>query len=168
MRHRMLSTINTEKHYNHNAVFTVANGAITPVVIVNAVTVANKGAASNEVEEGSLVKAVYLEFWVASNTTVTGGSGTVVLEKVPANATAMTHANAINLGAYLNKKNVLEAHQGLTSPVNAAAPLPILMGWYKIPKGKQRMGLGDKIVVNFASITNGMAICGMSTYKEWK
>ncbi len=164
-RKRSLATINTEKHIVNHPRFTVASGVIAEINVTEAVAVVNKNA-PNEVEEGSLVKAVYLEYWMTSDATAQG-SAVVTLEKLPAGGSDMSFTESQNLNTYLNKKNILNTFEGLIPP-NLQNPVPILRGWYKIPKGKQRQGLGDKIQLNFANITNGMAVCGFDLYKEWK
>jgi len=40
-------------------------------------------------------------------------------------------------------------------------------GWIKIPKSKQRMGLGDRIVVQTFAQALDMIDCGFETYKEY-
>ncbi len=165
MRHRILAPINTVKHYTHHPQFNVAASGITSINVSDAVAVASKDAA-NEVEEGSLVKAVYLEFWLTVNGAALG-SATMALEKRVASDAAMTFAESQNLGAYTNKKNILWTFEGLL-PGNGQNPVPILRQWFKIPRGKQRQGLADKIVLNLASIVGGLTACGFTTYKEWK
>ncbi len=162
----MLAPIQTEKHYVHTPIQTVTIGSIARSTIVRSVTVATKGANAFEVEEGSVVKAVYVEYWVTSDD-ATLSSGTASIEKVPSEATNMTFGQSQALGAYPNKKNLFEVHQGLF-PSQTQNPQNIFRHWVKIPKGKQRMGLGDEIVLNISSINDGIKFCGFSTYKEYK
>jgi len=43
-----------------------------------------------------------------------------------------------------------------------------MRGWYKIPKTKQRFGLGDRLVLQIASQgTDALDFCGFATYKEY-
>ncbi len=166
MRHRkLLAPINTEKHYFNHPAFTLAAGAIAQIEISDAVTVAAKSG-PNEVEEGSLIKAIYNEYWLTTDGTGQG-SAIVVIEKVPSGATPMTFAQSNALGTYPNKKNIFFTFEGLTPP-NTQNPVPILRNWLKIPKGKQRQGLGDKLIINFSSIVGGLSVCGFDLYKEWK
>ncbi len=163
----MRPVVQSVKHYFQTTLSTVANGAIAlinPVVSVN-VTLAN---ASNEVAEGSIVKAVYVEYWLtqASNSV---GSFTAGLYKNPGGQNAMTTADAASLSAWDNKKNILYTTQGL-SPANSVALMPLIKGWVKIPKGKQRFGLGD-VLTFFIRNNNGVDdinFCGFATYKEYK
>lgn len=53
--------IHSTKHYKQDPLFIVVSGSVTTKTIVNAVAVDNKDAV-NEVEEGAIVKAVYLEY----------------------------------------------------------------------------------------------------------
>ncbi len=157
--------VHSTKHYVQEAQFTVAGGAIGVRPIATAVAVVDKNN-REEIEEGSSIKAVFVEMWITANASTTGTS-TINLEKRMGGQVAQTFAQAILLDAYPNKKNVLYATQGLI-PRNTQNPVAIIRQWFKIPKSKQRFGLGDELILNFASITNGLVVCGFSTYKEYQ
>ncbi len=165
---RMLSPINSIKHFVHLARTVIASATILNVVIVHG-AVAPGVSTTSEVTEGSVVKAVYVEMWLHSNVT-TGGTTSafnVTVEKRPANAAAMTNVNASNLQSYANKKNILYTTQGVLGP-DAAQAVPILRQWIAIPKGKQRIGFEDDIVININSITGALSACGIFIYKEYR
>lgn len=162
---RNLPPIVSRKHIVQNSIFTVVLGAIaqlTPVVTVER-TVANS---NFEVAEGSIVKAVYCEFWITGDDTV-ASSFTITVEKVPGGAQTQSFAQSQALDAYPNKKNILYTTQGLAVP-NTGSPVPILRQWIKIPKGKQRFGLGDVLRINFSAIHDGITVCGIVIYKEYQ
>ncbi len=161
----MRPVITSIKHYVQHPITTVAIGGVARATLVRGISVSAVGANAFEVQEGAVVKAVYVEYWVSSDD-ATLSSGTVSLEKVPSEATNMTSADSQNLGAYANKKNLFETHQGLF-PSNTQNPVNIYRHWVKIPKGKQRIGLGDEIVINFMPIGDGLRFCGLCTYKEY-
>ncbi len=164
----MRAPINTVKHYVHMTNNIVASGAIIAQPLVTSV-VAPATAGADEVREGAVVKAVYIECWIQND----GGTGNdnqfnVALEKIPTSGIAMTHANSINLGAYVNKKNVLYASQGVQgASVDGVSGVPVLRSWIMIPKGKQRFGLGDRLVLNISSTGFSLRNCGLATYKEF-
>ncbi len=166
----MVAPINSIKHYVQEAQSGLASGIVRNEVLVDAVTVASAGANSFDVEEGAIVKAVHLDFWVGNN----GSAGIFtqwnsILEKVPSNQAAATAAQLLNLGAYPNKKNILYSFQGnISAEVDGAATIPHARGWQLIPKGKQRFGLGDRLVLSMTSTGQASTICGMATYKEYK
>ncbi len=163
----MLAPINSNKHYVHRSSVSVASAAILNDEIVDAV-VAPATAASNQVEEGSIVKAVYIELWIVGEDSAGINSPFhVSLEKKPSDAPDMTFGQSVNLGAYPNKKNILYFTQGIVSSESLGPTVNILRQWFAIPKGKQRMGLGDQIVLNIAA-TIGIQICGFYTYKEYR
>ncbi len=166
----MVAPINSIKHYVQQTNAALASGTIRNQVLVDAVTVAAAGANAFDVEEGSLVKAVFLDFWCLGTGVVDSNSQiNAIIEKVPANQAAVTAAQIVNLGAYPNKKNILNSFQGNQgAQIAGHQALPYLRGWQLIPKGKQRMGLGDRIVMSILSSGNAIAICGQSTYKEYK
>ena len=157
----MQPVINTEKHYVQNSLFTVASGAIVNVTLVNAAAVPT---GANQVREGAKISAVYLEYWLQTDD-ASAGTTIVTLEKISSGAGNMTAANSALLNDYANKKNVFYTHMGLT-PNNVTYPMAAVKGWFKIPKSKQRIGLGDKIKLNFHGQSNGISVCGFSIFKE--
>jgi hypothetical protein len=159
------SPIISRKHYVQESVFTVGLGALVsrnPVTAVDR-TVANF---AFEVAEGSIVKAIYLEYWVTSDG-ASSGSFVMSVEKVPGGTSTMTYAQSIALDAYPNKKNILYTTQGITNPRGGVAT-PFIRQWISIPKGKQRFGLGDLLRINFSGITTGADVCGLAIYKEYQ
>ncbi len=165
----MQPVIMTVKHLVHQSLATIASGAISNIDVVN-VVVAPAAANSNEVQEGSILKAVYIEMWVTSTgTTGQTCSFNMTVEKVPSDATDMTFTQSANLGAYPNKKNIFYTTQGVVgASVDGSNSIPLYRQWIKIPKGKQRMGLGDKILLNINAIGTTLAICGIFIYKEYR
>jgi len=156
--------IHSVKHYVQASLTTVTTGVTNSTLLVSAVesTTANL---VNEVPEGSVVKAVFLEIWAIGS--VSNQFFTAILEKTPAGSAAATTAQMAALGTYANKKNILYTTQGLASNDGIAAPIPIIRQWFKIPKGKQRFGLGDNLRFNITSRgSDDIIICGFSTYKE--
>ncbi len=121
--------------------------------------------AVDEVEEGSNVKAVFVEMWLLD--TAADGSFILSLEKRPGGVPAMSFAASNALGTYNNKRNLLYVTQGL-SPNNGVGNLvPIIRQWFKIPKGKQRFGLAEKLILNITNNgLNDLEFCGFATYKE--
>ncbi len=120
----------------------------------------------NEVREGAIVKAVYVEAWLRAGE-VTPGSFIMALYKLPGTAAEFNAAQLAAMGAAENKKNVLFFAQALVNDQDADA-IPIMRGWYKIPKSKQRIGLGDKIVLSiFAQGAIDLHHCGFQIYKEY-
>ncbi len=168
-RKASLSPINSIKHYVPQTVTAVASGAQVSIVVVDA-TQAPGNANTFDVTEGSIVKAIHLEYWIFS----VGATGSttqfvMVVEKVPSNQTSVTVAQMLNLAAYPNKKNVLFTTQGvLPSFIDGSGSIPIMRDWFKIPKGKQRMGFGDRFVVSMTAVGQTIDLCGLATYKEYK
>ncbi len=167
MRHRrMLAPINSVKHYVQHENATVASGARRGIVLVDA-TAAPATAATSDVKEGSIVKAVFIESWVKSN--ASAGTDTkfqLQLEKVPAGQIGVSFTQMNNMQAYDNKKNTLFYSQGVIGDLTTQA-IPVVRQWFKIPKGKQRFGLGDRLILNISATAAEINNCGFSTYKEY-
>ncbi len=164
-----LPPINSNKHYVHRTAVLIASGVLQENVIAESV-VAPATVNAFSVEEGSVIKAVFVELWViGSSTDTTTGTVSASVEKRPSSAPVMTFAQSVNLGAYPNKKNILYVTQGNVAGAGNAPAIPFLRQWFSIPKGKQRMGLSDRIVLNVSSSgTSAIQICGIFTYKEYR
>ncbi len=162
----MVAPITSKKHYVHLSNSSIASGADTSFDAVEAV-VAPATANSQEVQEGSVVKAVFFEIWVwGSEISGNDTQFLMAIEKRPSEAPAMTFAQSSNLGAYPNKKNILYTTQGVIGGRDTQA-IPLIRNWLLIPKGKQRMGLGDFISVTIAATGAAMQRCGIMTFKEY-
>ncbi len=111
----------------------------------------------------------YVEFWLGMASTSVTGSYTVCLYKDPGSAQTMSAANMAAIHDYPNKKNIFFTAQALLSPDDGGI-IPVLRGWYKIPKGKQRFGLGDKLRITVRN-NNATAVdinfCGLAIFKEY-
>ncbi len=161
----MLAPINSVKHIvNYNLAATAA-AAITNNSVATAV-VSPDANNSGEVVEGAIIKAVYIEIWITSDDAASAAT-VVSFEKIPAAATPQTYAQSLAMFSYPNKKNIFYTSEGLIPP-NVQSGLPLLRGWFKVPKGKQRMGLGDKLLWNISGIGNGLSWCGLAIYKEYR
>ncbi len=158
--------IHSTKHYvqiSRSQVATVARVNIDLILAVESTT-ANL---VDEVAEGAIIKAVFIELWLLD--TSNDGSNIVIVSKNASGGATLPNFSQMNaLGTFLNKKNILFAHQGLSSNNGVGNPMPVLRGWIKIPKSKQRFGLGDELNISIANNgLNDLEFCGFATYKEY-
>ncbi len=161
----MRPPIHSTKHYVQFPIDQIATGTAQSIILAQAVesTVANLAA---EVAEGSIIKAVYVELWLENTGNL--GESIVTISKDVRNNTGPTFAQMANLFAFTNKKNILFTHQGLTSNDGTSQPTNVVRGWIKIPKSKQRFGLGDTLMINISNTSaNDLNRCGMAIYKEY-
>ncbi len=85
MARRMLAPITSVKHYISQTNALLVSGGVRNQLLVNAVSVGDAHAATADVTEGSIVKAIHLDFWVMNDgATDTNTQVTAVLEKVVA------------------------------------------------------------------------------------
>ncbi len=120
----------------------------------------------HEVREGSIIKAVYVEAWLRTQST-SPGSYIMCLSKNPGTGSTFTTTQLAAMGSAENKKNVFFFSQALTNDQDADA-IPVMRGWYKIPKSKQRFGLGDRLILTiFAQGALDLTHCGFQIYKEY-
>ncbi len=163
----MRAPIKSKKHIVQMSQGTVGQGAVVDTFIIQAAEATST--IPTNVEEGAIVKACYVEFWLSQDSASVVGSYTVILTKIPGGNAAPTTTNLAALHDYSNKKNVLFTAQGLLTP-NDGGQVPVLRSWYKIPKGKQRFGLGDRLSITVRN-NNATAIdinfCGLAIYKEY-
>ncbi len=159
----MKAPIHSRKHYVQRSLTTVVAGTVNVFQVAFAVnaTLANLG---SEVAEGALVKAVFVELW-ARGAEVSPGAVLISFVKTPDNQ-SMTFIDQTDLDGWTNKKNVFYHTQGLTNDSNADA-IPFVRQWIKIPKSKQRMGLGDSLLLVTSAQALDTNICGFATYKEY-
>ncbi len=157
--------VHSQKHYVQYPISQIVAGTRENIRIVRGVesTVANL---ATEVVEGSIVKAVYFECWLQNQGNL--GEFIATITKDPQDALGPTFAQMAALFSYSNKKNVLWSAQGLTSNDGVSGPVNIIRGWIKIPKSKQRIGLGDSISLSISNVSaNDLNRCGLSIYKEY-
>ncbi len=161
----MKAPIHSIKHYKQitrSSVTTVTRNNEQLAIGVQS-TLANL---ENEVREGSIVKAVYVELWTLNDGNA--GSEVVTLSKDNAQSTGPTFVEMQALFNYPEKKNILFTHQGLSANDGIDPPMNVMRAWYKIPKSKQRFGLGDHLNLNIADLgANDLNYCGFATYKEY-
>ncbi len=161
----MRPIIHSTKHYLQYPLDPITTGTIKAIVLVEAVqsTLANL---SHEVEEGASVKAVYVELWLQNQGNL--GEFIVNVTKTTESQPGPTFAEAATLFSYVNKKNIFFTSQGLTSNDAISGPQTPIRAWVKIPKSKQRFGLGDRLMLTIANVSsNSLNSCGMATYKEY-
>ncbi len=163
----MRPIIKSKKHIVQISQATVSQGLIINSTICQAQEATST--TPTAIEEGAIVKACYVEFWVSMDSASVVGSYTVVLAKDPGGNANITTGNMAALHDWDNKKNILFTAQGLLTPSDGGQ-VPVLRGWYKIPKGKQRFGLNDSLRVTIRN-NNAAAIdinlCGLAIYKEY-
>ncbi len=160
----MRPVIHSQKHYVQQSRSSVGTVALVSLDICLAVqsTAAND---VDEITEGSNVRAVFVEMWLLDSSN--DGSFIVTLAKTVGGQNVMTFAESNSLGTYDNKKNLLYVTQGLSPNNGVGNPVPIIRQWFKIPRSKQRFGLGDKLRLTITNNgLNNLEFCGFFTYKE--
>ncbi len=161
----MRPIIHSQKHYVQLTLSTITTGALLNTTFIDTVEVADK-TTPLQVVEGANVKAIFVEIWAIGSSA--NQFFTAVLTKVPGTGSAPNVSQMALLNDYENKKNILYTTQGLASNDGIAAPIAIIRQWFKIPKSKQRFGLGDRIIFTLMSRGDAsMIICGFALYKEY-
>ncbi len=157
--------VHSTKHYVQFPINQIATGTRENNLIARATesTVAN---AASEVREGSTIKAVYVEMWLQNEGTL--GEFIMTIDKSGETLTGPTFGEQAALFTYNNKKNILYTTQGLTSNDGVSGPVNIMRSWIKIPKSKQRFGLGDSLNMNISNVSaSDLVRCGFTLFKEY-
>ncbi len=145
--------------------YTIATATVRTDTDISGVPLADE-TAGNEVTEGSIVKAIFIEVWLSGEFNL--GSFVLMVEKSGQGNLNPSFTELTTLDAYQNKKNILFVSQGLLGEDNQN-PTPVLRQWLKIPKGKQRFGLRDQIRINIAAIgAEAVKGCGFVVYKSYR
>jgi len=158
--------VHSTKHYVQFPINQIATGVreINTCVFAVNQSLANL---STEINEGSSIKAIYFEFWLQNEGTL--GEFIATISKNPQGSGGPSFVEHATLFTYDNKKNIFWTSQGLTSNDGVSGPVNIIRGWVKIPKPKQRFGLGDSLTVNISNVSsNDLVRCGIVIYKEYK
>ncbi len=169
MRHRrMAAPINSVKHYIQPTNTEVASGAVREIVAAVAVTKNTDRTNVTQVEEGSVIKAIYFEMWLNGQGASAGNTCqfTMIICKLPSGKAPPSAANMANLQSWDNKAEILYTTQGVLD-AQGSQSVPIFRQWQLIPKGKQRMSLGDEIIMSVAAVGQPIDSCGVFTYKEY-
>lgn len=163
----MLAPIHTIKHYVHRANTNIATGV---ALVINVVNVVAKGAtrdSPDDIEEGAIIKAVHFEYWITGVLDGATSQFAFIVAKLPSGSTNPTATDMANLGSWENKRNILFSSQGVLPEGESGQSIPVIREWLKIPKGKQRFGLQDRLIVAFFAVGT-LQVCGLSTYKEYE
>jgi len=163
---RMLAPITSIKHYVHRANSVIATGNVLTHSVVIAVAKGAARALPSNVEEGAVVKAVHLEYWICGTLDAATSQFAFIVYKLPAGQVVADATDMANLGSWDNKKNILFSSQGVLPEGESSQSIPVIREWIKIPKGKQRFGLNDSFRVTFFSVGT-LQVCGLATYKEY-
>ncbi len=157
--------VHSTKHYFQQTLTSVGTASTVVVTPISAVAVSSKNL-NFEVEEGSTVKAIYMEMWLLGQTN--NQFFTAIVAKLPGGVGNIVQADMVDLFGFDNKKNILYTTQGLAPNDGVGQPINIFRGWIKIPKGKQRFGFGDRIQFAISSRGDGtIDFCGFFVYKEY-
>ncbi len=163
----MRPIIQSTKHYFQITQTAVAAAAAKTELIVNAVDIEDKTANAALVTTGEIVKAVYVEWWILGTEASNAHSSfQFAIHKLPGGEGVPSFAEMNAMSFWENKKNVLFFSQGLVGG-DLTNPIPVHRGWIKIPKGKQRMGLNDRIGVTMTGLAGSIIYCGMAVYKSY-
>ncbi len=163
----MRPPIHSKKHIVQISQGTIAQAAVENMSLI--VASEAQSTVPTQIEEGAIVKAVYVELWLGMASATVVGSYTAVLVKSPGGTNVPDSGEMAALHDYTNKKNILFTSQAILPPTDGGQ-IAVMRGFYKIPKGKQRFGLTDRlnvVVRNNTASAIDINFCGFALYKEY-
>ncbi len=120
-------------------------------------------AVQNSVIQGSIIKAIWLEFWYYGlSANETNDIVDIYIFKNPGNN--LTPPNPGTIGTSNEKKFVFKSWKGLAALKSNGGMPYFWRGWIKIPKRYQRMGTDDRLQLVIRSPTTGN-MCINAIYK---
>ncbi len=158
----MKAIIKSIKHILQVPAVIIASGGVRNDILIASLAEGSARALVSDVEEGCVVKAIYLEFWISGVTA--DKTATWILAKYPNNIGTATFTETQNLSAWDNKSNILHTGQGLAP--TGGNQIAMFKNWVMIPKGKQRFALGDRLILQTSAVGTNVNICGFALYKE--
>ncbi len=163
----MRPVIQSRKHYVQLSQSQIAQSILLETTISESIEGVHS--TPTTIAEGAIVKAVWVEVWLSQDSATVIGSFTAGFYKAPGGENKVSAGDSQALHDYNNKKNLFYVTQGL-APQNDSGLMLLFKGWIKVPKSKQRQGLGDKLIF-FVRNNNVTAIdievCGLFIYKEY-
>ncbi len=161
-----LRPVNRIKHVV-DTVQTLTAGTVldlNQILAVDAPVLAN----TTEVVTGSKVHGIYLRVNIAGNESDPGALPSVYMAVWKNPGGNLASIDPRNVGANDNKRFVI--HQEMTMIQNAIGgnPRDLFNGVIVIPKGMQRFGPNDKLILGVVSTAVNIAVCVQAHYKEFR
>ncbi len=139
------------------------------MTVVNALATTGSPTLTSHVIEGAVIKAVYCEVWIKGlGASDADTQFNLAIYKNPGGNHVMTYAETLTMMGYDNKKNILFSSQGVVGGIGGGQSVPVIREWLKIPKGKQRFGLGDTFIVTITTTGQSLDGCALFVYKEYR
>ncbi len=163
----MRPPIHSKKHIVQLSQGTIAQSVANTEVLIESQEL--QSTTPTAVEEGAIVKAVFVEYWLGNASSTVVGSYTLVIVKVPGGDNRPDTTEMAALHDYTNKKNILFTSQALVPPTDGGQVM-VMKQFFKIPKGKQRFGLGDELLLvvrNNNATSVSINTCGLAVFKEY-
>ncbi len=151
---------------------TIAQGLDSADISVNA----------NQCESGSTVTSFFLSVFYLIEGNITASNVPVINWYIIYDRAGRLHNNgsptfgvgtrdlpiAGATGLSPNRNQILHEEKGLTTSVSDGSTPMVFKGVIKIPRGKQRMGVGDKILLVHSAGTEPMNFCFKAIYKDYR
>ncbi len=156
---------------NKNIVSNFTAGAAGATVTIDIAKSVDSAALANvtEVNRGSKIFRIWLEFWVwASETDVVGITNGIdmYIWKNPGNN--LTPPTPGTEGSSNEKKFIFKKWKGLIGARTEGSPAYTWKGWIKVPRVYQRQGADDQIELVFGATGTPALVCSTTIYKYYE
>ncbi len=149
----------------HEIAQSTGTTAINDILIIAVDTAVTS--ADNQVQRGSVVKAIYLSFDVCG-LAATGVRQITNLYLMKNDGANLTAPGPFTVGTSNEKKNIFRQWSFQTMRNQDGNPPFHFEGWIKIPRKFQRMGTDDLLHLTFATDTAAGHLSGQCIYKWFR
>ncbi len=164
-RRRGLGSIIDSNKNMPNAFTGGAAGGAGSVLIARAVDNPTTAVAV-DVKRGSVIKAIWLEFWASPTAETAVGTTTALDLYIFKNPGAnLTPPSPATQGTSNEKKFIFKTWKGLLGARTQGFPAYSWKGWIKVPKRYQRMGTDDTWSLEFLFTGVAGVLCHQEIYK---
>ncbi len=159
-----LRPVNRIKHVVDSQDGVILNTVLTKPVIITSDTPTL--GATQQVETGSTVNAIYLKVEVYATTAAALANVYMYVNKNPGNGLTMPNPNVV--GADDNKKYVIHQEMIMLEQKVNGNPRTLFNGVIVIPRGYRRNGPNDRLEVRVFSPGVNINVCIQTHYKEFR
>ncbi len=164
---RSLNVVHRLKHIVDNN-STVSAGVTLPTVLIlgrDAPVIA----ATREVETGSKVHGIFLNVQIQGNQISSGGIPNIYMAVYKSKGGNIPTIDPTATGSNPDKSNIIHQEMGMFQSDSVDGnPKTLFKGVIVIPKGLQRFGLDDELVMTLRSTAINYKNCSQCIYKEFR
>ncbi len=164
---RSLNVVHRIKHITDtNATVSAATTLPTVLILGRDAPVL---AATREVESGAKVHGIFLNVQIQGNQITSGAIPNIYMAVYKSKGGNIPDINPASTGANADKSNIIHQEMGMFQSDSVDGnPKTLFKGVIVIPKGLQRFGIDDELVITVRSTAVNFKVCIQCIYKEFR